>query len=339
MILIVTAADDEPAGKVEARLRSRGADVLRFDAADFPSKARISVAFREARPRYTLRTGGRTVRFDELSAVWYRKPGRCVAAAVIVDPEVRGVVEQDATEFLASVWDSLDCRSLPGPPSAMTVAQRKASQMVRAQALGFDLPPTLFTNDPQEFLDLHRECNGRLVSKITSMLALRPRFGSEFSRYTDLVSARDVAHAQSVALCPIVLQAYVDKRLEIRVTVVGRQAFAAEIHSQATHRTRVDWRRYDLAATPHRVHELPADVAARCVALVAGAGLAFGTIDLVLTPDGRYVFLELNSAGEYGWIEALTGLPISDAIAAFLLGDTATAAAARGPARKEASHA
>jgi glutathione synthase/RimK-type ligase-like ATP-grasp enzyme len=191
--------------------------------------------------------------------------------------------------------------------------------------MGFELPPTLFTNDPDEFLDLYRECNGRLVSKITSTLALRPRFGSEFSRFTEMVSTRDVANAHSVSLCPIVLQGYVAKRVEVRVTVVGQQVFAAEIHSQATHRTRVDWRRYDLGSTPHRVHALPADVAARCTALVADAGLTFGTIDLILTPDGRYVFLELNSAGEYGWIEDLTGLPISDAIADFLLGDQAAA--------------
>jgi len=122
------------------------------------------------------------------------------------------------------------------------------------------------------------------------------------------VSPRDVAYAEAVSLCPVVLQAYVPKRLELRVTVVGQQAFAAEIHSQATHRTRVDWRRY-------------------------------GTIDLILTPDDRYVFLELNSAGEYGWIEDLTGLPISDAIAGFLLGDRIAGPAHTRHLREETCHA
>ena len=61
----------------------------------------------------------------------------------------------------------------------------------------------------------------------------------------------------------------------------------------------------------------------------------------MLTPDDRYVFLELNSAGEYGWIEDLTGLPIRDAIAAHLLGDVATdpPAPARSPATEEPCHA
>jgi hypothetical protein len=56
---------------------------------------------------------------------------------------------------------------------------------------------------------------------------------------------------------------------------------------------------------------------------VAESGLVYGTIDLIVTPDNRYVFLELNSAGEYSWIEELTGLPISEAIADYLLGEAA----------------
>jgi glutathione synthase/RimK-type ligase-like ATP-grasp enzyme len=71
------------------------------------------------------------------------------------------------------------------------------------------------------------------------------------------------------------------------------------------------------------VHQLPEKVAQQCVDLVARSRLVYATIDLILTPDDRYVFLELNSAGEYGWIESLTGLPISEAIADYLLGDTA----------------
>src|SRR5439155_25923556 len=86
-----------------------------------------------------------------------------------------------------------------------------------------------------------------------------------FTRYTEVVSKRDVAYAASLQYCPVILQAYVPKRLELRITVVGRQAFAAEIHSQQTHHTRHDWRRYDLRNTPHFPHTLPSEVQERCV--------------------------------------------------------------------------
>jgi len=42
------------------------------------------------------------------------------------------------------------------------------------------------------------------------------------------------------------------------------------------------------------------------------SGLKYGAFDMVLTPDDRYVFLELNPNGQWYWIEHLTGLKITD---------------------------
>ena len=44
-------------------------------------------------------------------------------------------------------------------------------------------------------------------------------------------------------------------------------------------------------------------------------GLVYGAIDLRLTPDGRYVFLEINPAGQFLYIEKATGQPITAALA------------------------
>ena len=55
-----------------------------------------------------------------------------------------------------------------------------------------------------------------------------------------------------------------------------------------------------------------------------GLGLRYGAIDMVFTPDGRYVFLEINPNGQYLWIEYQTGMPISDAICDLLMSDLPT---------------
>jgi hypothetical protein len=54
------------------------------------------------------------------------------------------------------------------------------------------------------------------------------------------------------------------------------------------------------------------------LALARHLGLAYAALDIVQTPDDRYVFLEINPAGRYGWIEVATGLPISDALTGLL---------------------
>jgi glutathione synthase/RimK-type ligase-like ATP-grasp enzyme len=48
-------------------------------------------------------------------------------------------------------------------------------------------------------------------------------------------------------------------------------------------------------------------------------GLVYGAIDLICTPAGEYVFLEVNPGGEWGMLERDLGLPIADAIARALL--------------------
>src|SRR5207244_3359434 len=116
------------------------------------------------------------------------------------------------------------------------------------------------------------------------------------------VAPRDLGHAAAVRFMPVIFQADVPKRVEVRVTVVGEQLFAVEIDSQRTNRTRHDWRRFDANRTPYRRHNLPPAVQQACLRMVERLELRTGSLDLILTPDGRYVFLELNPGGRYDWI-------------------------------------
>jgi len=56
----------------------------------------------------------------------------------------------------------------------------------------------------------------------------------------------------------------------------------------------------------------------RLLALVGRLGLVFSTIDMKLTDEGEYVFLELNPMGQYLYVEILTGLPLTAAMAELL---------------------
>jgi len=49
-------------------------------------------------------------------------------------------------------------------------------------------------------------------------------------------------------------------------------------------------------------------------------GLVFGALDFVVTPDGQWIFLEINPNGQWFWIERQTGMPISTALAELLRG-------------------
>ena len=67
-------------------------------------------------------------------------------------------------------------------------------------------------------------------------------------------------------------------------------------------------------------YQLPLEVEEKILRLMNYFSLNYGAIDIILTPDGKHVFLELNPCGEFFWLERAPGLPISDAIADVLLG-------------------
>ena len=96
-------------------------------------------------------------------------------------------------------------------------------------------------------------------------------------------------------------------------------AVDSEIHSQQHARTTVDWRHYDVTI-PYKRGSLPIQIAERCMALVRGYGLTYAAINLIVAPDGRHVFLEINPNGQWLWVaELVPELRIAEALAELLL--------------------
>jgi glutathione synthase/RimK-type ligase-like ATP-grasp enzyme len=101
--------------------------------------------------------------------------------------------------------------------------------------------------------------------------------------------------------------------------VVGQEVYACRIDSQAAGgETAIDWRHYSIPTTPHFAANLDQGLRANLIKLVHDLGLTFGAVDLVENPDGEFFFLEVNSMGQWLWIEDLTELPISMAVARHL---------------------
>lgn len=319
-VLILSRADDDHADHVADLLTRRDAEVVVFDPGRFPTQAKMSVTVTpDGTIRRLLAVDDRSVALDGFSGVWFRRPSEPIPHEDLIDEATRVYVRGECATFAADVWDQLDCRAVPAPRTITCRAARKILQLIQANRSGFEVPPTLVTTDPEEFLDFYHAYDGKIVTKVIGQLSAH-HMDEDFGRFTELVGTRDVGFAAGLRRCPIIVQPYISKAVELRVTVVGSRVFAAEIHSQESNRARIDWRRHDLRMTPHRVHQLPDTTAERCLDLVQQLGLCYGAIDLIRTPDGRYLFLEINPSGQYLWIEQVTGLPISDALCDLLLG-------------------
>jgi glutathione synthase/RimK-type ligase-like ATP-grasp enzyme len=238
-----------------------------------------------------------------------------------VPRSVRGSVERafagrEWSAAMPGVWQTPSATWV-NPMGASLAASDKLGQLRHAAALGFSVPRTLVTNDPVEAQAFCAAAAGSVLAKPLHSHGLRRR-GQRFGVFSQRLEARHLDLLDSLPSSPCIFQQYVDKRVEVRVTVVGKQIFAAEIHSQDVERARVDFRRAT-GAVPVLAHDLPAEVAERCRRLTALLGLAYAALDLILTPAGEYVFLELNERGTWRFIEERTGLRITAAVADLLL--------------------
>jgi glutathione synthase/RimK-type ligase-like ATP-grasp enzyme len=211
-------------------------------------------------------------------------------------------------------------------PSKIREARWKPGQLTRAASLGLDVPRTLMTLDPAEAVEFCAQCGGQVLFKVMerpTVLDLAKGAGPNgeelravYAKIIDLETLKRNSLGIRNASC--LFQEYVEKSFELRVTIVGERFFVAEIHSQESEFTRTDWRRGALPTL--RQGSVPDDIARKCLALMKAYGLSFSAMDFIVTRDGRFVFLELNPNGQWGFIERLVPeLKIADAIAERLI--------------------
>jgi glutathione synthase/RimK-type ligase-like ATP-grasp enzyme len=317
-VLIVSDVLDAHVDRLMPLLRT--ADPVRLNASDVPGRTRMSLTIdggSDWSGGILITTNGRRIDLAELRSVWWRKPGPYVFAADLTGQE-RDFAVEETDHAMRGLWASLDCYWL-SHPEAIRRAGFKLEQLQRAARLGFEVPRTLVTTDPAAVREF---CAGQVVYKVLSdpQLAARQQVGKGRTVRprrvsTTVLTTAELADLEAVRVVPCQFQEYVPKRMELRVTVIGDEVFTAQIHS----RDLVDWRGLEAELT-FRVGDLPDDIAKRCLELTRSYGLAFSAIDLIVTPDGGHVFLEINPNGQFLFVQdRLPELRLDAALAACLL--------------------
>jgi glutathione synthase/RimK-type ligase-like ATP-grasp enzyme len=226
-------------------------------------------------------------------------------------------IKAQSNATLASVCDSLQTLWV-SHPYKLRRAEVKALQLAEASKAGLKTPHTLISNGPARAAAFVGAL-GDTECAIKPLIAMGVT--DEHGYRLPLTTTLPAGHAlDSVALAPNMFQPYVDKAFELRCVVIGEKIFCAKIHSQANALTRKDWRAGDWrgADLEQEVFSLPDHVQASIHRLMDSFGINFASIDMILTPSGEFVFLELNPNGQWLWLEVDLGLPLVASMADLL---------------------
>ena len=319
-VLIIThSKDNESIPLVIKAIESQGGKAFRFDTDRFPTEVQLDVCYNLGWEQVILTSGNEKLDFNEVSAVWYRRIAIGARIHTTMDKQLRQASIGECRATIQGAIASIKGFHLDRVAN-IRFAENKQLQLQVAREVGLDTPRTLITNNPQAVKKFARDCEQGIIAKMLSSFAIYDSLGEENVVFTNPVLSEDLENLDGLHLCPMTFQEKVPKALELRTTIVGKQVFTAAVDSQVLQKARYDWRREGIAlVNAWQPYNLPQDIEKKLLQLMAYFGLNYGAIDIILTPDNRHVFLEVNPVGEFFWLEKTPGLPISSAIAHTLL--------------------
>lgn len=314
-ILIVGQLPDPHIEAVEREIHNLGAQVVVFDRLK-PSEQALSFHLDGRVNQGWLQSDGSTIDLTTICGVWWR-----------VKPYTLGELSGEAPPLTVSFADrewrsTLD--SLPvytpdalwvNPRTSDLMARNKPYQLAKATHIGFSIPQTLISNNPNDATDFLDLKPGEYVYKPLTWYFEPPNH----LLFTSLVDTGQVQEdPDSLRVAPGIFQGRIPKAYELRITVIGEQVFAVRIDSQADEKTKLDWRRRQ-RALEYSPYHLTKTIEDRIRQMNQRLGLRFGAYDFIVTPEGDIVFLEVNPVGQWLWLEIATGLEMTRALANYLI--------------------
>ena len=204
------------------------------------------------------------------------------------------------------------------PIAKASLIDNKIHQFVIAQSHGFNIPQFVYTNRKDRLINFAYK-HEIVALKFMAQEMYKVADGSYQGLYVNKIVPDELKGFGEAQENPVFLQKYVQKSFEVRYTYVENKHFVCRIDSQANSVTEVDWRRYNIAETPHEAFDAPPTISNQIHTFMQDVGLAYGAFDFIVDKSDKWWYLEVNSAGQWLWIEDLTRLAISSAIANCLI--------------------
>lgn len=310
MILIISTLADYHTEKVIQHLKNDEREFYLWDLLQFPLKQELSISYVNDVVKATLKEeDGREINLSAITSAWWRRPQPFTVSADMTNGIDRHFTIGECHATISGLWKLLPARWM-NPPVEDEVASRKAYQLMVAQSVGLIIPETLISNNPEHARSII-EANAGKGTIYKSFSATQ-----EAWRETRLIKEDELNKLSNVKYAPVIFQEYIHSIADLRITIVGNKVFPAAIYIPDSS-YQVDFR-MTYATSKIVAHQLPEEIEEQLLHFMRKLNLIYGAIDMRLTPEGKYVFLEVNTAGQWLFMEEPTGLPISKAIADWL---------------------
>jgi ATP-GRASP peptide maturase of grasp-with-spasm system len=324
MVLILSSTSDQSTFDVIKWLDYFEVPWVKLDSSIKLNLIRLDV--NQGESSFVLETPtGERINTNELTGFWYRRSefGLNYSAELLglEEDELAKNIQQHLHYELSYLTKELhQLLSKKSKISDLRFSEPGKLEMLEAaKQVGIAIPPTLLTTSKIEFLNF-KEKHGKVVSKAIQRSArfdlMENERRIEFLCYTEEMSEEELP----TYFFPTLFQKKLAKVFELRIFYLNEKFYSMAIFSQEDQQTEVDFRNYNFEK-PNRTVPflLPIDLQKKLIQLMKNLHLKSGSIDMVLTEEGDYVFLEVNPVGQFGMVSSPCNYELSKLIAETLI--------------------
>lgn len=319
-VLIVTYSnDDEGIDYVTEALQRKGTNVYRFNTNYYPTRIQLASHYVNNAEQVKIISEDVTHDLAKFDAVWYRRIriGQEIPEDMADEYKIPAIEESKST-FQGTLASWGIGKFVLDAVADIRRADNKQLQLKVANRLGLHIPATLITNSANEVKAFAKNYPA-VISKMQYAFSIYNEAEDEYRVYSHKWEPEELEDMEGLEFSPMIFQEYVEKEYEFRVVIVGEQIFCGKIPSQQSKDGRSDWRKDANIIDDITPYELPPQVQLKLLHLMDYFNLNYGAIDLIKTPNGKYIFLEINPVGEFSWLDKALNHQISEAIANVLM--------------------
>ncbi len=256
----------------------------------------------------------------EINSVWFRKNWFYHSELKDADLLVKGHLKEELDTFQAAIFkiyqrsQSIKVLGTNGTTD-FYCGINKQYVLFEANELGINIPPTIVSNSVKE-IKAFKDYYGSIISKPISDPIFLWGYNSSYSMYTAEIDDS----IPNIERCfPTMFQKKIDKNIEIRSFFIDGKFYSSAIFSQTDLKTVEDFRNYNDSQPNRNVpYKLPVVISNKLKKLMKILKLNTGSIDLILSNDGEYYFLEVNPVGQFGMVSNPCNYHLDKIIAEYL---------------------
>jgi len=303
VILVITSSIDKTVDYVEGKYCGE-LDIYRVNVDQLPTYE-ITIANNGAKISDSY---NKAIFLHEVDGILYRKP--MFPDISEYDRAYHDMIQKDIIALINGMIDSFDGRVLT-KPHILRKCENKIYQLIYASENNVLMPKSFIGNSRKELLGVKGQKN--IIKPITTGKVYHEEYCELFqTSYFD-------GYQEDIALTPVYIQNYIEKKYEVRLTVVDNQFFGVKIIAGDL----IDWRK-SYESNQYSIIEVPIAIKKQVANMMKAFGLHFGAFDFIVSKDEQWYFLEVNPNGQWLWLEKELNLKISDAIVDYLCGGEVT---------------